>query len=443
MIEIKNNKTRWFISALLALLILFGTFNSIFSIVAFLICGLMLVFVDKESTLYQMFFILPMANIFKMSPGSQSFFTIILLAYVVLHLILPRKATLLVVLFAVYVVLGELLGDSFNLFRTIKLICNFLFLSSVLNNKVTIKHKEIFYSYVIGNIVASFFGMMDSSTFKIHSYTGLKELGGLIEPGEEQLYRFAGLYEDPNYYSIGLIVSLILLLVLNHRNELKTKGLILFSIPIVYFIILTYSKSAFLMMMLFVVFWIYSLCCKKKYLQVVTMLIVVVFVVALALSGRISILQVIVERFTDVSAAEGDLNAMTTGRFDLWKNYIEFIANNLKVGIFGRGISAELLDGWGSHNTYIDIIYYLGVFGGTLLIGILITISTQSVKHNIKRNFLNYSVLISVLIMYFFLGELFYFDPPFQLFMSFMVLNLPLRNVDLQSSLKEEEKCLN
>ena len=166
MISIKDNKIRWGISAVLALLILFGTYRNVFSLAAFLGCCLMVFFFDKESVLLQLFFVMPIANIFKLSPGSQSFFTILILLYVVLHLVLPRKATTLVILLGVYIVVGELLAGQFNVSRTIKFICNILFLSSVLNEKVQFSKKEIFLSYIVGNYVASFFGTIDSPYFK-------------------------------------------------------------------------------------------------------------------------------------------------------------------------------------------------------------------------------------------------------------------------------------
>ena len=205
MISIKDNKIRWAISATLALLILFGTYRNVFSLAAFLIMCLMLAFCDKESNLLQIFFVMPMANIFKLSPGVQSFFTVIMLVYVVLHLVLPRRSTLFVMLFAIYVLLGQFFCGSFNLFRTIKLVCNFLFLSSTLNSDVKINHKDVFLSYIIGNIAASVFAKMDSGFFKIESYIGVKNLGGLGEFSDVE--RFAGLYADPNYYSISLIIS--------------------------------------------------------------------------------------------------------------------------------------------------------------------------------------------------------------------------------------------
>lgn len=425
MIQIRSNKTRWSISALLALLILFGTYNSIFSIAAFLICGLMLVFVDKEATLYQMFFILPMANIFKMSPGSQSFFTIILLAYVVLHLVLPRKATLLVVLFALYVVIGELWADSFNLTRTIKLICNFLFLSSILNSEVKLKNKEIFFSYIFGNIVASTISIMDSSFFNVESYIGRKEIAGNIAQDVE---RFAGLYEDPNYYSIGLIISLCLVVILFYRREIKPVFCVFISIVMVYFLLQTYSKSALIMMALPVILLLYALIKDKKYVLSIFVVFSALLTIFLAFSGKITALELVIERIRESETAVGgtDINALTTGRFNIWIMYIEYFINHIRSAIFGVGISAALVEGRAAHNTYIDVFYHLGVLGGMLLVSLLAVISRQSRHVRVRRNFMNYSVMICIGAMYFFLSELFYFDPPFQIFIAFSVLNLPL-----------------
>lgn len=425
MIEIKSNKIRWALSAVLALLILFGTYHSIFSLAAFAICALMLFFCDRESILLQIFFIMPMANIFKMSPGSQSFFTILILFYVVFHLVLPRKATLLVVLFALYVVIGELFAGSFDIFRTVKLICNLLFLSSTLNSEVKVRHKEIFLSFIVGNIVASTFGLMDSSLFKIESYIGVKALSANIEEG---IVRFAGLYADPNYYSIGLIISLCLVVILYHRNELNTFFSILLLVSFVYFLLQTYSKSALFMLSLPFISFLYSLIKKKKLLSACFMVISVMLLVILAISGQIPALELVLERIEASETVSGtmDINALTTGRFELWVMYIKYLINNIKAAIFGLGINDSLLNGRAAHNTYLDIFYYMGVIGSSLLIAVLLLVSRQSRQIRIKRNLLNYSVIACIFIMYFFLSELFYFDPPFQLFIAFTVLNLPM-----------------
>jgi len=268
-VVINNNKIRWSLSALLAVLLLFGTFHAAFSLVAFALCCLMIFFCDREFILLQMFFIMQMANIFKMAPGTQSFFTIILLIYIVFHLVLPRNATAIITLFGAYIVIMQLARGNFDLFQTIKLICNVLFLSSILNNQVKIRYREIFLSYIIGNVVASVIALMDSPFFKIEQFVGVQaignpELGPVIE-------RFTGLYTDPNYYAVNMIVSLCLIIILYHRNELKVFPSILLAGVIIYFLIITYSKSAVIMLVAVLIFFLYALAKKKKFVPVIVL----------------------------------------------------------------------------------------------------------------------------------------------------------------------------
>ena len=439
MISLKNNKMRWLISGVFSLLILFGTYRNVFSLAAFLGCCLMIFFFDKESILVQMVFIMPLANIFKLSPGTQSFFTILLLLYVVLHLVLPRKATTLAILFAVYVIVGELLGGQFNTTRTIKLICNILFLSSIMNGKVDLSHKDVFLSYIVGNYVASFLGTLNSNFFKIKAYTGVEAFTneGLGEDAE----RFIGLHSDPNFYAVNVIVSLCLVILLLHRNEIKTLTALIFSVPFAYFLIQTYSKSAIIMAFVPIILVIYSFICKKKYIAVLVIMMALLIIVMLVLSGQIEPINVIIDRFMASETAEGgvDINSLTTGRFQLWVNYLEYIVKNIKVILFGDGIAADMIGGRVSHNTYIDIIYHLGIVGGVLFITLLGLILSQSAKQKIKRNILNYSVLFSVGVMYFFLGELFGYDLPFHIYLAFFALNTPFENV---ASFKQNQSAV-
>lgn len=433
MISIKDNRIRWAISAVLALLILFGTYRNVFSLAAFLIMGLILVFCDVESNILQIFFVMPMANIFKFTPGVQSFFTVIILVYVILHLVLPRRATFVVALFAVYVIIGQLFMGQFDFFRTVKLVCNLLFLSSVLNKDVEISGKEIFLSYSIGNLIASVFGTMNSAYFKIESYTGVKELSGSMY--ESETARFMGLHSDPNYYAVSIIVSLCLIIVLYHRREINTLFALSIAVPMVYFLIITYSKSAILMTFVCLVFLVYSLILNRKYFSLILIIIALVIVLVLVLSGQIPLFETMITRFTAAEESEEvDINALTTGRVDIWMMYIKYIITNIKTAVFGDGISATYYNGIAAHNTYIDIFRHLGVVGGVLLVISLRMILMQSVSAPKKKyNMLNYSVIFCMLIMYFFLSELFSLDAPFHIFLAFTVMNM---SVDAKETLK-------
>lgn len=82
------------------------------------------------------------------------------------------------------------------------------------------------------------------------------------------------------------------------------------------------------------------------------------------------------------------------------------------------------------------------MFGGTLLITSLFTISKQSRQgFKRKKNILNYSVLICILLMYFFLSEVLYFDPPFHIILSFLVLNLPFTAENDEEKHNNMENC--
>ena len=435
MITIKSNKVRWTISGLLALLILFGTYRNVFSLAAFLAMGLMLVFCDKETNLLQIFFVMPLANIFKMSVDAQSFFTIVILAYVVLHLVLPRKATFIVILFALYVIIGQLFSGELYLFRAIKFIFNFLFLSSVLNDKVETKDKEIFFSYIIGNLVSSVFGLLDSSYFKIENYIGVEEFG-VPEKGEF-ITRFTGLYTDPNYYTVGIIISLCLAVILFHRKEMHGIFFAVTSGLFIYFLIQTYSKSAIVMLALPFIMLLFTFRKKQNYFAIIASITFVVIAAILVFTGQIDAFDVVIERFMNSETTEGvDINSLTTGRVSLWMMYSEHLLKNISVGLLGSGIGSSVL-GRPSHNTYIDVIYYLGAFGGGLLVAILIAISEQSRKVAIRRNIMNYSVIICIVIMYFFLSELFYFDPPFHIYLAITVLNTPMISLRTADEVKD------
>ncbi len=440
MISIKNNIARWGISCILALLILFGTYRNVFSLAAFLLCGLMVVFCDRETILLQFIFIMPMANLFKMTPGTQSFFTILILVYVVLHLVLPRKATFWVILLGVYVLVGELLAGQFELFKTIKFICNILFISCTLNSKDNIRYKELFLSYIIGNIVASFFAMLNSSFFKIEPYIGAKMLSKAYSDGEE-LVRFAGLYLDSNYYSVGMIISLCLLVILFHKKDVNMLTVALGFGTAIYFLVLTYSKSAIIMLFVPLAYLLFSLITNKKYVAVVIIVILSVSVVVLAISGKVPALEIVLSRMEagETDSGEIDINELTTGRFDIWMDYIKCLANDMKILLFGAGITAELLSGRAAHNTYLEMLYHIGLIGTFMLFILLKAILPHHVQIRTKRSVMNYSIVICILVTYFFLSQLFCFDPPFQLFIAFIVLNLSVNGDGIVNEQKRFE----
>ena len=139
------------------------------------------------------------------------------------------------------------------------------------------------------------------------------------------------------------------------------------------------------------------------------------------LLGKIEFLQTILSRFEEAD----DANSFTGGRITFWQNYIEVITESFKNSMFGGGFGAELIEGNAPHNTFVDLWYYLGLTGVGLLILSFVSIA-KTVKNPPRKNLLNYSAWICILIMYMFLSEIFYFDWAFHIIIAILALKTDL-----------------
>lgn len=420
------NKTRsdtnTLITAYLILtpLILFGTHTFVSSTVAFLIGVLLIVKFDEPLRICFLFYFLPMATIFKIAPETTSLFTIWELVVVALdfyeHSWKRRKKEIAVLFFFIFLVLSELINAELAIVNTIKLICNCYILLIISYGTYGKKVKQLFMSYIIGFIVSSFMFYLDSPFFLISNYTGVKT----IRIGEVELSRFAGLYGDPNYYVINIIIALILLAVLYGKNFLNSRLVVGLSLVLFFFVASTNSKSGLLMLGLPVIVYITFLIQKKKYVSTVIFTMVAVIGAVFVFSGSVAVFSDVVGR---VLSSKTSLNALTTNRVSIWMDYLSWFNRNPGSCVIGRGLAFTTYNGREAHNTYIDSIYQLGIIGCIMLLYI-INIAKGKLPVKTKRCIANYSVIICIVVMYFFLSELQYFDPPFHLALAFIVMKM-------------------
>lgn len=159
---------------------------------------------------------------------------------------------------------------------------------------------------------------------------------------------------------------------------------------------------------------------KKNYILQVILIVFLIGVVLYALAGNIQAVNIILTRIS----VNTNLNGMTTGRIELWVAYFQYFGEHIVKVIFGSGLGADYAPNVNRavHNAYIEAVYHLGIVGLLWLIYALRNSYTKY-KYIFKRNILNYSVLICVLIMYLFLNELFYYDAPFHFLLAFMAMN--------------------
>jgi len=218
---------------------------------------------------------------------------------------------------------------------------------------------------------------------------------------ETSVERFIGLYSDPNYYSLALILALSAIFVLYAYKRIGVSAYIYYGL-IAFFGSQTVSKSFFLMFLFLSVVFVFILIKNNKIKTSIVFFLLLCFGAYLVFSGKIPIFENVLERF---AAAKGD--DITTGRSGIWTKYSEFLFEKPWRIVFGSGIGTGYL-GAAAHNTYIDFLYYYGILGTVLFLSTLFIALTHCGSN--KKNIANYLPLVCMLICFAFLSNLMYYD---------------------------------
>lgn len=418
-------------SLVICAMVISGTTFPLFSYIAFFLSlGLILV-LPNEHVLCFLIFIMPFANIFKASPSSQSFFTYLLFFYVLVTFFKKKKAdkafVISFMLFALFLVFQFSL--SVNITRTIKFLANLLLIYCAISFKIRMNFEKVFLFYILGIVFSSLVAIFDLIP-NLNSFIPFQDLGYHYD----YALRFSGLYADPNYYAINVIISLCLVVILNLKKTLNSAVSILLAVFLLWFAIETISKSAFFMLVFPFAMLIYSKIKQKKYFVFAILTIGAIVLIYNIFLGKFDIFATVLKRLI----TDSQNNAITTGRDVIWGKYIAFFMKSGWQVIFGGGFGAGLVDGYGAHNTYIDLIYYLGIVGVVLLGIVFYTILAEKSKIH-KKNFLNYSIWLCIGTMYFFLSQLFYFDWPFHIILAIFVCKL---DFNTEEGAKDEKNFL-
>ena len=185
------------------------------------------------------------------------------------------------------------------------------------------------------------------------------------------------------------------------------------AVAILYFGTLTYSKSFLLMLLCPVIVFMYANHRIGRHdIQIISFAMI---------AGAIAVVLLInPDYLTGMQQRLEDGNSLTTGRSEIWVEYLEYVYSHPDVMLFGKGVGAGFFSGHAPHNSYVDILYHLGIVGSFLLI---VCIISGGIQMRIKtKNLLNYSVLIGILIAYFFLSQLHGYEFPVHFMLVFMLM---------------------
>lgn len=240
--------------------------------------------------------------------------------------------------------------------------------------------------------------------------------------------RFQGLFEDPNYFMLLIILALSLLIKLKDSDRISRSIFLCMGICLTLFGLLTFSKTFALTFGLLACIYIFWQFRKRKYIFGSTVIAVAGTILCLMLVFDFAPLRVILDRFTDFSS----ISELTTGRTDTFLAYWQLLTSSLASFLFGFGMSADALR-YDPHNLYLEIAFHTGIIGLLLLLALFACIVREVNRRytgSTKQNFYaKYTPLFMMVVIFASLGGMYAIVTGGVYFLSFVSI-LITKNVE-------------
>ncbi len=348
--------------------------------------SLMILSVPLKDAICIMFMVTPFVNLFNYR---QINIYIFIVAACMLKIVLKSrflKASLFLIVLLGYCILFVNKDVNFRIGSYIEpiLLLASLFVCGAASRDV---YRPALNCYTLGFIISAFVGLLKN---ELPAMKRLFDEDFLFVEGLEsgETVRYSGLAGDPNYFAAICYVLIAIILFTN--KKLKPYQLIAV-VTIAIFGLFTYSKSYILTLIVIIVIYI-----LKNSKHVIRNAVLIGFaVIALAVVENVlktDVLSLVFARFNNVETA----NDLTTGRTDLWVEYITYIFDDTKRLFLGMGFNATSLDK-AAHSTYIEFFYLFGVIGCMLWTAYL-TSCISYVSHTIDGQKLRVTTWVPTLV---------------------------------------------
>ncbi len=337
-------------------------------------------------------FLLPFANIIKISPGQISLFTVFFAIYVLRIIFktgkLNRMFLLTAFIFACYCLA---VSGPDKIVIIITMVCGFAMLREATESD-EYNYQHILYAFCLGIIFSSAIGAMRDYLPIIKSFS----LDTAYKVGhEEYAARFVGLNVNPNYYTMDISVAMGCLVTTMCTQKMKPIYMILFAVLAV-FGLMSVSKSFLLVLAVMVAILLLNSLrrggtafFKLSFVLILSGILILIF-------AKESV-ETYILRLNEDSGS--DISSMTTGRTEIWLAYIKTMLKDFKTLFFGAGLGIQLERA--PHNTYLEMMYYIGAIGVVLYLFVLK--SSITIK-KFPRNILYYVPILIVLIRFMGIG---------------------------------------
>lgn len=194
--------------------------------------------------------------------------------------------------------------------------------------------------------------------------------------------RFRAFTANPNTLQIFCVLALSMLLVLFYKKIINWWQFGLMIIAPIVAGILTMSKTYLICLIILLIFFILLMFRSSwKFGLISVGSVAIIGVVAcIVFWDKFSS---IVDRFTQYNY-DNIWDKLLTGRYSIWKTYIQEWSSSVKNIILGCGVTVDEIIEIGSHSAYINLIYRFGIVG-VLLIGSVVSAYILQINDKKRR----------------------------------------------------------
>lgn len=410
----KHTRVNIIILLLSAILIIGGVAVRPLMYMAFLfVFGYVLLNIRNDNSFTLMFFLMPVATVFKLSAGSISLYTYIQLVLEIILIIrnhnrFSKKFFLFYFLYAGYVFVG--IGTSIT--DGVKQIFWPILVYFCLRPEYNYAKEKYAESYALGVILSSVTGWLMNYIPNMTNFVTTKTehvAGGL------SYSRFAGLWGDPNYYCVNVILAFTLVMYFHIKGKIPTLHATIYYACLIVFGAISGSKMFLFMIVLVLIWFIIELFKNRKYGLGFLFILIGIVGIILVLNGTISVFDTAIQRLLRNNSS---LSGITTYRSDLWLQYIsEFFSRPIKF-LVGNGIGTAYTF-TAPHNTYIDYLDFYGILGTAIFV---LMLHYALYTYPKAKKLLNYLPLIALLICWFALSMIRYLDFGWQMTLALLIV---------------------
>ena len=324
--------------------------------------------VIQDAVFPVLLYFLPWATLLKASYSGISVYTIALIAVCVLTLFKRKfrfdtKSLILALLIFVFSLAVKLINGKSPTLDYIKFIFMLALFPLVCTDgmdKSDFRMSTLFFT--VGIIIAALTAQRFAKYPNISRFIDVYSWSAVT--------RYSGYYGDANFYSAQVSAALggWLFMVLTEKKPLYAG---LYFIPIV---VLAYcgaiaaSKTFLIVFGLMLFVWLISLYFSRRRRPIVKIAVTVFVALSLLLvfctdifSDSLAVMKFRLQQSTNLSS-------FSTHRSELWLNYYNAFADDVRLLFFGQGITKSSIGSRASHSTLIQIIYQLGLIGGSMLL---------------------------------------------------------------------------